>query len=60
LICFYDRPALTQAATWPATSAALVVLVSNTGVMKERSHAANRWFSVIFAGLDVPRQGGRA
>ena len=40
--CVPGSSALTQAATRPATSAALAVLVSNDGVMRARSHAANR------------------
>jgi hypothetical protein len=51
--------AVTQAAIRSATSAVLALLVSNDGVTRARSHAANRWCSVIFAGLDVPRQAGR-
>jgi hypothetical protein len=34
--------AVTQAAIRPATSAVLAVLVSNDGVTRARSHAANR------------------
>jgi len=52
--------AWTQAATRPATSVALTALVSNDGVMRARSLAANRWCSVIFARLEVARQAGRA
>jgi hypothetical protein len=40
--CVAGSSALTQAAIWPATSAALAVLVSKQGVMRARSHAANR------------------
>lgn len=51
---------MTQAAIRPATSAGLAVLVSNDGVTRARSHAANRWCSMIFGSVDVPRQAGRA
>src|SRR5271170_5109678 len=58
--CVPGSSAVTQAAIRSATSAGRAALVSNDGVMRARSHAANRWCSVIFAGLDVPRQAGPA